>query len=90
MTSSSTLSLRLPADTRERLDRVAAKSRRSRSYIIQRALELHLDEVAKREAPEPSGLYESLMKFAGAGANLHGGRSKEEIDADIRWSRGDD
>ena len=65
-------------------------ARASRPGCIQRALEMHLEEVAKQETPGPSGLYEGLMKFAGAGAKLHGGLSKEEIDADIRWSRGDD
>jgi predicted transcriptional regulator len=91
MASSPTLSLRLPNETRERLDRVAERSRRSRSYIIQRALELHLDDVAREEAPfRQAGFYSSLLKFAGAGARLNGGRSKEEIDADIRWLRGDD
>ena len=90
MASTSTLSLRLPNETRQRLDRAAEKSRRSRSYIIQRALELHLDEVAKEEVvPEKPGFYDRLLKFAGAGA-VNGGRSKEEIDAHIRWLRGDD
>ena len=91
MTSSPTLSLRLPQDAREKLDRIAKQSRRSRSYIVQRALEMNIDEVARQEAPsETPGFYSSLQKFAGAGAKLNGGRSKEEIDADIRWLRGDD
>jgi hypothetical protein len=91
MASSPTLSLRLPNETRARLDRIAEQSRRSRSYIILRALERHLDDVAKEEMPtNRSGFYPSLLKFAGAGAKLSGGRSKEEIDAEIRWLRGDD
>lgn len=91
MPSSSTLSLRLPAETRERLDRAAKKSRRSRSYLIQRALELHLDEVAKEEAvPAQSGRYARLLSMQGAGIGPDGGRTKQEIDDYIRWLRDDD
>jgi predicted transcriptional regulator len=91
MASTSTISLRLPKEARERLDRVAAQSRRSRSYIIQRALEIHLDDVARAEAQvETSGRYARLLEFAGAIAKVNGGRSKEEIDRDVEWLRGDD
>lgn len=91
MPSSPTLSLRLPKATRERLDRAAKTSRRSRSYIIQRALELHLDEVAKEEAaPAQSGRFERLLAMQGAGRGPDGGRTKQEIDDYIRWLRDDD
>lgn len=91
MPSSSTLSLRLPEETRERLDRVAKKSRRSRSYIIQRALELHLDDVAKEETPpKETERFARLLSMQGAGRGPEGGRTKQEIDSYIRWLRDDD
>lgn len=88
---SSTISLRLPDKTRQRLDDLAIRSRRSRSYIIQRALELHLNDVVAEEiASEGAGRYSKLRSMAGAGSKLHGGRSREEIDSFIDWLRGDD
>jgi RHH-type transcriptional regulator, rel operon repressor / antitoxin RelB len=86
-----TISLRLPKDARERLDKVAAKSRRSRSFIIQEALERHLDEIEREQLREPQkGRLSTILGLAGAGTALNGPRSKEEIDAHIRWLRGDD
>ena len=91
MASTPTISLRLPKEARERLDRVAARARRSRSYIIQRALELHLDEVARKEAPPAdTGRYARLLGMQGAGIGPGGPRTKEDIDDYIRWLRDDD
>jgi RHH-type transcriptional regulator, rel operon repressor / antitoxin RelB len=91
MPATPTISLRLPKDARERLDRVATKSRRSRSYIIQEALERHLDEIEREELDEPKkGRLSTILNLAGAGTALNGPRSKEEIDAHIRWLRRND
>ena len=91
MALTSTISLRLPKEARERLARAAARARRSRSYIIQRALELHLDEVAREEAPPARpGRYGRLLAMEGAGIGSGGPRTKEEIDDYIRWLRDDD
>jgi predicted transcriptional regulator len=91
MSATPTISLRLPKNARERLDKVAAKSRRSRSYIIQAALERHLDEIEREEAEKPKkGRLSGILGLAGAGTVLNGPRSAEEIDAHIRWLRGDD
>jgi predicted transcriptional regulator len=91
MPASPTISLRLPKDARERLDRAAAKSRRSRSYLIQEALERHLDEIVGEETGTKSdNRFAATLRLAGAGAALNGPRSKQEIDRHIRCLRGDD
>lgn len=91
MHSTSTISLRLPKEARERLDRVAEKSRRSRSYIMQRALELHLDSVAREEdQPERQGRYAKLLSMQGAAIGPGGPRTRQEIDDYINWLRDDD
>jgi RHH-type rel operon transcriptional repressor/antitoxin RelB len=91
MASTSTLSLRLTKEARERLDKAAARSRRSRAYIVQEALERHLDEIEREETPAPKkSRFAAILSLAGAGAALNGPRTKEDIDNDIRWLRGDD
>lgn len=86
--ATTTLSLRIPQDMRERLDQATRKTRRSRSQIVQMALERHLDQVAAAEkivaSDSPTALIRSL---AGAGASTSTFRSAEEIDAHIRWLR---
>ena len=87
MSSTSTLSLRLPKDARDRLDKAAAQSRRSRSYIVQEALDRHLDEIVREESQQkPQGL-SFIRSLAGIGAERYGARTKEEIDSHIRWLR---
>lgn len=91
MSSSSTLSLRLTKEARERLDKAAIRSRRSRAYIVQEALDRHLDEIEREEAPAPKkSRFATIFSLAGAGAAINGPRSKEEIDNHIRWLRDDD
>ena len=82
------VSLRLPAAARERLDRAAAKTRRSRSYIMQRALEKHLEEIEREDAPTPvKRPLATVLSLGGAGVPTAGPRSASEIDAHIRWLR---
>jgi predicted DNA-binding protein len=86
--SSPTISLRLPRESRERLDRATAKTRRSRSFLMQRALERHLDEIEREETPAPVRRRQStVLALAGAGVPQSGPRSPEEIDRHIRWLR---
>jgi predicted DNA-binding protein len=86
--SSPTMSLRLPQTARERLDRATAKTRRSRSFLMMRALERHLDEIEREEAqPHARRALSTLLALGGAGAPKAGPRSAKEIDAHIRWLR---
>jgi predicted DNA-binding protein len=82
------ISLRLPKEARERLDRAAAKMRRSRSFLMQRALERHLDEIEREEAQPPARRrLSTILELGGAGVPASGPRSAEEIDAHLRWLR---
>ena len=91
MANSASISLRLSATARERLDKAAVKTRRSRSYLIQAALERHLDEIVTEEQVQaPKARFSTLLSLAGAAAARNGPRSREDIDRDIRWLRGDD
>jgi RHH-type rel operon transcriptional repressor/antitoxin RelB len=91
MALSSTLSLRLTKEARERLDKAAVRSRRSRAYIVQEALDRHLDEIEREQTLAPkNSRFATILSLAGAGAALNGSRSKEDIDQDIRWLRSDD
>ena len=86
--SSSTISIRLPPEARARLDRAKIKTRRSRSFLMQTALERHLDEIEREEAREaPRRRLTTLLSLAGAGADDKTPRSAEEIDQHIRWLR---
>ncbi len=88
---SPTISIRLPADARARLDKATAKTRRSRSYLMQRALELHLDEIERAETPMPlKGKLTGILALAGAGVDSKNPPTIEEIDEHIRWLRDHD
>jgi predicted DNA-binding protein len=91
MASDATLSLRVPQHFRDRLDRAAQKTQRPLSYLIQRAVERHLDDIESEEdASTAGGRYARLRQYKGAIAKLNGPRSKKEIDDYIDWLRGDD
>jgi hypothetical protein len=87
MTGSPTISLRLPAEARKRLDRATVTTRRSRSFLMQRALERHLDEIEREEAVPNGKRLSVILSLGGKGVTPNGGRSFEEIDAHIRWLR---
>jgi RHH-type transcriptional regulator, rel operon repressor / antitoxin RelB len=87
---SSNLSLRLPAELRAKLDEAARVSRRSRSQIVQMALEHHLDRNAAESRPSAAEAVRRIKAFAGAVVPASGRRTAEDIDAHIRWLRGDD
>lgn len=88
--ASTTLSLRIPVEMRERLDRATVATRRSRNQIVRMALEQHLDRIAGGNRPSTAEAVRRIRSFAGAGAPASGARSAAEIDAEMRWLRGDD
>lgn len=86
-----TVSIRLTLKAKERLDKATARTRRSRSFLMAEALERHLDEIEREEAQAaPKRRLETLRSLAGAGRPANGPRSAEDIDAHIRWLRGDE
>jgi predicted DNA-binding protein len=86
-TASSTISLRLPKAERERLDRATQNTRRSRSFLMQRALERHLDEIEREEFTAPVRRLSVVLALGGAGTSAGAPRGSEDIDAHIRWIR---
>lgn len=87
-----TLSLRVPADIKKRLERAASRTRRSRAVLTITALEKYLDDIEREEEDKRrQGLAVIASRFRGLGAKLQGkGLSAEEIDARRREQRGDD
>ena len=85
------LSVRLPDDTRARLDQAAKSTHRSRSFLVKEALELYFSQVVDTQAAggQKSPL-EKLRELKGFGAKMYGARSVEEIDAQVREFRGDE
>ncbi len=85
---SPTISLRLPQEARARLDRATVKTRRSRSFLMQRALEKHLDEIEREETQGASRRsLATTLTLGGAGIPVNGPRSADEINAHLRWLR---
>ncbi|MDB5555730.1 MAG: Ribbon-helix-helix protein copG family [Rhizobium sp.] len=89
MSSPKMVTTRLPEALVEKLDDVARKLGRSRSWIVREALERYLAQEPKGVAPQANKRGD-IMAFAGAGIKLSNRRSAEEIDAEIRWLRGND
>ena len=86
--SSPTISLRLPKQTLDRLDRATARARRSRSFLMQEALDRYLDDVERKEAPLSTPLAR-LMELKGAGAQANGWSSDEHVIEHVRSLRAD-
>jgi predicted transcriptional regulator len=89
MSSSKMVTARLPEALVEKLDELARKLGRSRSWIVKEALEAYLSPSEKTDAVKTAGPRD-IMSFAGAGVKISNRRSAEEIDAEIRWLRGND
>lgn len=86
--SSEIISLRLPKQMRNRLDQATLHTRRSRSYLMQRALEKYLDAIEREDAlKNEQGPLETLLSLKGSGIGSSGPRTKDEIDGHIRWLR---
>jgi metal-responsive CopG/Arc/MetJ family transcriptional regulator len=83
---SPTISIRLPVAARERLDRATKLTRRSRSFLMQEALERHLADIVGEEGGERRRLT-TLLSLGGAGARPSQPRSAQEVDEHIRWLR---
>jgi predicted DNA-binding protein len=89
--TSPTISLRLPAETKDRLERAASLTRRSRSFLVKEALDKHLDAILNEHgARRRTDRLARLLAFKGAGAGVGGGRTAEDIDAQVRAFRGDE
>ena len=83
------VSVRLPADLIKALDDIAQRRNRSRSEIVKDVLQKHLERDYEGEAERKARL-DRFIKFAGAGAQYSTYKSAGEIDATIRYLRGDD
>ena len=89
----STLHVRLSDENRERLDVMAKSMHRSRSFLVNSAIEQQFREIepenAARQA-QKKGRLANLLAMEGIGAKLYGPRSQEDIDAQVREFRGDE
>lgn len=85
-----TLSVRLPDDTRARLERAAKTTHRSRSFLVKEALERHLNDIVAEQRGGAKSRLEKLLAMKGVGTRLYGPRTVEEIDSDVRKFRGDE
>lgn len=87
----STISVRLPGETRKALDEAAKITRRSRAFLIKEALDKHLYGILRQQtAAERRSAFQRLYALQGAGKGPEGYRTAEDIDAMIREIRGDD
>lgn len=85
------ISLRLPQATREKLDRAATKLHRSRSFLMQEALERHLDAIIREDIPHTSKRHlDTLLSLGGAGKNPDAPRTDLEVQTYTNWLRGDE
>jgi uncharacterized protein (DUF1778 family) len=85
---SPTFSIRLPQEQRESLETAIKLTRRSRSFIVKEALERHLPDIIREQGGEaPNRRLTHLLSLAGAGVRKDRPRTREEIDAHIRWLR---
>lgn len=85
---SPTVSIRLPPETRARLDKAVARTRRSRSFLMVSALERHLKDLESEDAPAEAGRrLSTLLSLGGAGVGASRPRDTADIDQHIRWLR---
>ncbi len=83
-----TISIRLPDESRARLDAATKVTRRSRSYLMKEALDRYLGDLERDEIQAYAQAAKSgLLAFEGKGARAGNVRSREEIDSHIRWLR---
>ena len=87
-THAPTISIRLPEAARLSLDRAAKLTRRSRSFLMQEALERHLAEIVGEQTRRgPKGRLTTLLSLGGVGAHSAVPRSAADVDQHIRWLR---
>jgi RHH-type transcriptional regulator, rel operon repressor / antitoxin RelB len=88
---SPTISLRLPPKTIQLLDKAAKATRRSRSFVMKEALDQYLEKVPHGVSGPHNKPLSHLLSLRGIAQKLgQKQRTKEEIDAHIRWLRGND
>ena len=85
----SVLSVRIEAGLRQELDRAAKKTRRSRSYLVKEALELHLADVVNDQTVPKRTDHMAMLRELQNKARIMGGRSAAQIEADREEFRGD-
>jgi metal-responsive CopG/Arc/MetJ family transcriptional regulator len=86
--SSPTISLRLPKEVRERLDNATARTRRSRSFLMQEALHRHLADIERDETQKnPKRHLATLLSVGGAGKRDASPRTDKDVNDHIRWLR---
>lgn len=86
-----TLSVRLPKEIRQRLSQAARQTNRSLSFLVQAAITRSLDDIVSEQTrTEHRSRLEKLRAMKGAGSNIYGPRSEEDIEAQIREFRGDE
>jgi predicted transcriptional regulator len=92
VSSSVTLSLRVPNELKIRLEQASVRTHRSRAYLTIAALKKYLNDVEKDELKTTTpSKYELAERYRGIGAKMLGkGRTAIEIDAIIREIRGDE
>jgi len=91
-TSDATISMRVPSEVKERLEKAALRTHRSRSYITIAALKKYLPEIEQEELQSvPKSKLEIALSFKGAGQRAGSNpKTVEEIDASVREFRGDE
>jgi hypothetical protein len=84
-------SVRLSEATKKLLDEAAKKTRRSRSFLVEETLKLHLPSIVRNNANlTKEEKISRLKELQGIGVRLVGPQTAEEIDARIRAFRGDE
>ena len=89
----STVPIRLSDENLARLDSAAKSTHRSRSFLVNSAIEQQFRDVeaeTPREKAPKKGRLDRLLAMEGIGAKLYGPRTQEDIDAEIRELRGDE
>ena len=83
--------IHLPDEMRRRLDRASGKTRRTRDEIVEEALARHLDALEKPVGElNARERIDGVLALAGSGVPDTGPLTPDEIDARVRWLRGDD
>lgn len=87
-------SVRLTEGTRRILTDAARRTHRSQSYLVEAALKQYLPQIAEDETQAAidtrRNRFERLLALGGSGAKESSYRSIEEVDAHIRWLRGNE
>ena len=86
MTSTATMTVRMPEQLQAQLEQLAKSTRRTKTSLVLEALELHIAQ--RKMQGQGASPYNALLRYKGAAA-VAGGRSQAEIEAIIDDIRGD-